>query len=78
MLGARAVVERLDRSPKGQHLYQRKIDHTAMPAKEVDAFLVMLDEVRPHESLAWRRARPPTPRGCCGGEARLVPFAAPR
>ena len=46
-------------------------------------FLVMLGKVRPHESLACRRARPPSRRGRSGGgggrgEARLVPFAAPR
>ena len=50
-------------------------------AEEVDAFLVTLDMVSPHESLACRHAGPPTRRGRSsggGGQARLVRFTGPR
>lgn len=52
---ANGVVERFNQSLKHEHLYQREIDHAATLAGEVDAFLLMLNEVRPHESLAWRQ-----------------------
>lgn len=49
------VVERFNQSLKYEHLYQREIDHAATLAEEVDAFLLMFNEVRPHESLGWRQ-----------------------
>ena len=49
------LVERFKQSLKYEHLYQRDIDHAATLAEEVEAFLVMFNEVRPHESLAGRQ-----------------------
>jgi len=48
------VVERFNQSLKYEHLYQREIDHAATLAEEVEAFLAMFSEVRPHESLGQR------------------------
>jgi transposase InsO family protein len=48
-------VERSNQSLTYEHLYQREIDHAATLAEEVEAFLAMFNEVRPHESLAWRQ-----------------------
>jgi transposase InsO family protein len=48
------VVERFDESLRYEHLFRREIDHAATLAEEVEAFLAMFNEVRPHTSLAWR------------------------
>ena len=47
--------ERLTHSLKRAHLHQRVIDHATTLAEEVEAFLALFTEVRPHESLAWRQ-----------------------
>lgn len=49
------VVERFNQSLKYEHLYQREVEHAATLAEEVEAFLVLFNEVRPHESLGQRR-----------------------
>jgi hypothetical protein len=48
------VVERFNQSLKYEHLYQREIDQAATLAEEVESFLILYNEVRPHESLGWR------------------------
>jgi putative transposase len=48
------VVERFNQTLKYEHLYQREIDHAVTLAEEVDEFLRMFNEVRPHESLGQR------------------------
>jgi transposase InsO family protein len=45
------VVERFHRSLKYEHLYQREISQAAELAEEVEAFLTLYNEIRPHESL---------------------------
>jgi Integrase core domain len=47
-------VERLDQTRKYEHLYQREIEQAAVLAEEVEAFLALYNEVRPHESLGQR------------------------
>ena len=49
------VVERFHQSLKYEHLYQREIEQAATLAEEVAEFLGSFNEVRPHESLAWRQ-----------------------
>jgi putative transposase len=49
------VVERFNQSLKYEHLYQHEIDQAATLAEEVEAFLALFNEVRPHEALAWRQ-----------------------
>lgn len=53
--GTNGVVKRFNQSLKYEHLYQREIDHAAPLAEEVEEYLRMFNEVRLHESLAWRR-----------------------
>jgi putative transposase len=48
------VVERFNQTLKYEHLYQREIDQAATLAEEVESFLTLYNEVRPHESLGWR------------------------
>ena len=55
------VVERFNQSLKYEHLYQREIDQAATLAEEVAEFLVLYNEIRPHESLGLR---PPLAMHC--------------
>jgi len=48
------VVERFNRSLKYEHLYQREIDQAATLAEEVEAFLRLYNETRPHEALDFK------------------------
>ena len=48
------VVERVHQSLKYKHLYQREIEQAATMAEEIHGFLVMFNEVRPHEALGYR------------------------
>jgi putative transposase len=48
------VVERFNRSLKYEHLYQREIGQAAELAEEVESFLTLYNEVRPHEALDFR------------------------
>jgi putative transposase len=49
------VVERFNQSLKYEHLYQREIGQAVELAEEVEAFLRLYNEVRPHEALDFRR-----------------------
>lgn len=49
------VVERFNQSLKYEHLYQREVDHAATLAEEIEEYLLMFNEIRPHESLGWRQ-----------------------
>ena len=53
--GASGTVQRFPNSLKHEHLYQREIEHAAVLAEEVRSFLATFNDVRPHESLAWRQ-----------------------
>ena len=48
------VVERFNESLKYEHLYRCEIDHAAELAEEVESFLTLYNEVRPHEALGFR------------------------
>ena len=56
--GTNGVVERFHRSLKYEHLYQREIANAAELADEVADYLVLFNEVRPHEALDQRRPLP--------------------
>lgn len=49
------VVERFNQSLKYEHLYREEIDHPADLADEVESFIELHNEVRPHEALDFRR-----------------------
>jgi transposase InsO family protein len=49
------VVERFNQSLKYEHLYRTEIDQPADLADEVDIFVELYNEVRPHEALDFRR-----------------------
>jgi putative transposase len=49
------VVERFNQTLKYEHLYQRETDQAATLAEEVESFLTLYNEVRPHESLGQRQ-----------------------
>jgi hypothetical protein len=50
-------------SLKYEHLYQREIATAAELAQEVAAYLVLYNEIRPHETLAVHLAEPHLFRG---------------
>jgi transposase InsO family protein len=49
------MVERFNRALKHQHLYQREIEPVAELAEEVEAYLALYNEIRPHEALGRKR-----------------------
>ena len=49
------VVERFNGSLKYEHLYRTEIYQAAELAEEVEAFLRLYNEVRPHEAIGFRR-----------------------
>jgi transposase InsO family protein len=49
------VIERFNRSLKYEHPYQREVDHASTLAEEIEEYLLMFNEIRPHESLRWRQ-----------------------
>jgi len=49
------VVERFNRSLKYEHLYQREIADATELAEEVEAYLSLYNEIRPHQALGQRR-----------------------
>jgi hypothetical protein len=48
------LVERIRRLLAVQAPYQREIDHAATPAEEVEGFLTLNNEVKPHGALGQR------------------------
>jgi putative transposase len=49
------VVERFNQSLKYEHLYRLEINQAWELAEEVEAFLQLYNEVRPHEAIGFRR-----------------------
>ena len=59
------VIERFFQSAKYEHLYRHEIDDGQALAEHVERYLVVYNEVRPHEALDFRlpleRYRRPPP-----------------